>query len=170
MKQYINTTKSKNKIKTLQEAFTRKAAPVSMTQMVYTPYNCNNMFIKKALETINKMNNIANCNFNTNLQKIKNQEKDARCIKPYLEFIISLDMKAYFTHNKIIKPYLNLFYSRNIKTMEKIINEIRYPLVAQGFINRETIKAAIPKQILEGLQICQERQNKHNNKQGNKNA
>ncbi len=31
------------------------------------------------------------------------------------------------------------------------MNEIRYPTVAQGYINRETIKAAIPKQILEGL-------------------
>jgi hypothetical protein len=116
------------------------------------------------------MNIIANNNFNTNLQKIKSQEMDARCIKAYLEYFKSLDMKAYFTHNQIIKPYLNLFYSRNIKTMEQIINEIRYPSVAQGLKNRETIKAAIPKQILEGLQICQDKKNKHNNKQRNKNA
>jgi hypothetical protein len=37
------------------------------------------------------------------------------------------------------------------------MNEIRYPTVAQGFINREIIKAAILTQILEGLQICQAR-------------
>jgi hypothetical protein len=42
--------------------------------------------------------------------------------------------------------------------MEQIMNEIRYPTVAQGFINRETIKAAIPKQIQEGLHICQAKQ------------
>jgi hypothetical protein len=47
VKQYINSTISENKIKTLQEAFTSKAAPISTTQMVYTPNNCNYMFIKK---------------------------------------------------------------------------------------------------------------------------
>ena len=92
------------------------------------------------------------------LQKIKNQDTDANCVKPFLEYFISLDMKAYFTHNQRIKPYLNLFYNRNIKSMEQMMNEIRYPTIAQGFINREAIKAAIPKQILEGLQICQARQ------------
>jgi hypothetical protein len=66
-------------------------------------------------------------------------------------------MKTYFTHNQRIKPYLNLFYNRKIKSMEQIMNEIRYPTVTQGFINRETIKPAMPKQILEGLQICQTR-------------
>ena len=86
--------------------------------MVYNPKNCNNTFIKKALDTLNKMNHIANNNYNTNLQKIKNQDTDANCIKPFLEYFISLDMKAYFTHNQRIKPYLNLFYNRNIKSME----------------------------------------------------
>ena len=41
--------------------------------------------------------------------------------------------------------------------MEQMIQKIKYPTVAQDFINRETIKTAIPKQILEGLQICQAR-------------
>ena len=53
VKQFINATKSNNQIKTLQERFTRRAAPIAMTQMVYDTRRCNNNFIKKALETIN---------------------------------------------------------------------------------------------------------------------
>jgi hypothetical protein len=52
--------------------------------------------------------------------------------------------------------------------MEQMMNYIRYPTVAQGFINRDTIKAAIQKQILEGLQICQARDINIINKQRKK--
>ena len=55
VKQYINATKSKNKIKTLQGVFAGTAAPVSMTQMVYDPKKCNNTFIKKSIRN-NKQN------------------------------------------------------------------------------------------------------------------
>jgi hypothetical protein len=37
------------------------------------------------------------------------------------------------------------------------MDEIRYPTIAKAFINRDSIKAAIPKQILKGLQIYQAR-------------
>ena len=49
---------------------------------------------------------------------------EATCIKPYLEYIVSFDLKAYFTDNAQIKPYLNLFYNRGIKTVEQMLNEI----------------------------------------------
>ena len=35
VKQFINATKSNNKINLLQRVFTIRAAPISMTQMVY---------------------------------------------------------------------------------------------------------------------------------------
>ena len=41
-----------------------------MTQMVYNARRCNNTFIKKALETINKVDTIATKHYNANLAKI----------------------------------------------------------------------------------------------------
>ena len=47
------------KINILQKLFTSEAAPNSMVQMVYKANECQNGFIRTALETINEMNNIA---------------------------------------------------------------------------------------------------------------
>ena len=52
VKQFINATKSKNKINLLQRVFTARAAPISMTQMVYDSELCDNEFIREALDTI----------------------------------------------------------------------------------------------------------------------
>ena len=41
-----------------------------MTQMVYNARRCNNTFIKKALETINKVDTIATKHYNANLSKM----------------------------------------------------------------------------------------------------
>jgi hypothetical protein len=130
VKHYINATKSKNIIKALQVVFTSTAETVSITQMVYDP---------------NKFNSTLSTNNNCNVNQEKNLETDANCIKPFQEYFKSLVTKAYFTHNQRIKPDPNLFYSRNIKAIEQMMNESRYPTVAQSFINRETRKAAIPK-------------------------
>ena len=46
VKQYLNATKSKNKINTLQRNYTLDAAPISMTQMVCNQDVCSNDFIK----------------------------------------------------------------------------------------------------------------------------
>jgi hypothetical protein len=37
-----------------------------------TQNKCKNIFIKKALETVNKMNQILNNTYNANLEEIKN--------------------------------------------------------------------------------------------------
>ena len=58
VKQFINATKSKNKINILHRVFTIRAAPISMTQMVYESELCENDFIREALETIGKLNKI----------------------------------------------------------------------------------------------------------------
>ena len=42
VKQFINATKSKNKINILQKVFTVRAAPITMTQMVYDSKLCDN--------------------------------------------------------------------------------------------------------------------------------
>ena len=59
VKQYINATKSKNKINILQRLYTTRSAPISMTQMVYDSEICDNDFIREALETIGNLNNKA---------------------------------------------------------------------------------------------------------------
>ena len=52
VKQFINATKSKNKINIQQRVFTARAAPISMTLMVYDSELCDNELIREALETI----------------------------------------------------------------------------------------------------------------------
>ena len=78
---------------------------------------------------------------------------------PYLEYVLSLDTRAYFSENPIARAAINLFVNRNIKTMDKLIKEILYPTVAirEGVLNRRTIKGHIPSQIWRGLQICLEK-------------
>ena len=41
------------------------------------------------------------------------------------------------------------------KIFDLIINGINKPTIGAGFINRETIKRNIPKQIQDGFTICQ---------------
>ena len=158
VKQYMNATKSKNKINILQKLFTSEAAPNSMVQMVYKANECQNGFIRTALETINEMNNIAFTNYCSTLMKIRTQQADITSITPYLEYYQSLDSRALYIENEEARNAVNIFVTRGIKTMEKTISEILYPTVAvqAGFLNRRTIKNNIPTQILRGLQICRE--------------
>ena len=58
VKQFITATKSKNKINILQRVFTARAAPITITQMVYDSELCDNEFIREALDTIGNLNNI----------------------------------------------------------------------------------------------------------------
>ena len=90
----MNATKSKNKINLLQKLFTSEAAPNSMVQMVYKANECQNGFIRTALETINEMNNIAFTNYCSTLMKIRTQQADITSITPYLEYYQSLDSRA----------------------------------------------------------------------------
>ena len=157
IKQFLNATKSKNKIKIVQRLFTSVAAPICDTQLIYEANKCTNKFITKAMESLNKLNKISFDKYKVNLVDVKNENKDVSCLKPYLEHFVSLDLKAYFARNLESRAAINMFYNRNIKNMEKIISEINFPVVAGGFLNRETIKRGIPKEILEGLNICRVR-------------
>ena len=68
---------------------------------------------------------------------------------PTLEYYQSLDSRALYIENEEARNAVNIFVTRDIKTMEKTISEILYPTVAvqAGFLNRRTIKNNIPTQI-----------------------
>ena len=154
VKQFINATKSKNKINILQRVFTIRAAPISMTQMVYDSELCENVFIREALETIGKLNKIALDNYCKTLMKVRTQQADITSIKPYLEHFSSLTLKAYFTNYNTVTAILPMYINRNIITLGDMINEITYPTIAGGFLNNEVIKVRIPKQIFKGMDMC----------------
>ena len=81
VKQFINATKSKNKINILQRVFTARAAPIGMTQMVYDSELCDNEFIKEALDTIGNLNNIALDNYCSTLMKVRTQQAEVTSLK-----------------------------------------------------------------------------------------
>ena len=100
VKQFINATRSNNKINTLQRLYTTEAAPLSMTQMITNPDICKNEFIKKALLTIETMNKIAHKNYCQTLMKVRTEQAQAMDLVPYLEYFLSLDSRAYFMENQ----------------------------------------------------------------------
>ena len=76
IKQFINATKSKNKINILQRLYTTRSAPISMTQMVYDSELCNNDFIWESLDTIGNLNNIALDNYCRTLMKVRTRQAE----------------------------------------------------------------------------------------------
>ena len=110
--------------------------------MRYKPEACKNEFIKKALETIGEMNKIAHKNYCSTLMKVRTQQTKTENLDPYLEYVLSLDTRAYFIENPIARAAINLFVNRNITTMDKIIKEILYPTIAirEGVLNRRMPK------------------------------
>lgn len=126
-----------------------------MTQMVYDERKCGNEFIKSAMVTVARLNNISFRNYNIDLAKVKNQEESAARLKVYLEYFGALDLKAYFMNNAVIRPAVNFFYIRNnIKTMSEMIEELMHQRIAGGYLNRETIRRHIPREVVEGYNIC----------------
>ena len=71
----------------------------------------------------------------------------------YLVYYQSLDSRACFIQNEEAREVINIFITRDIKTMERTISEIVYPTVAikAGFLNKRTIKNNIPTLILRGI-------------------
>ncbi len=134
--------------------FTSRAAPISMTQMVYDSTLCENNFIREALETIGKLNNIAFDNYSKTIMKVRTQQAEVTSLKPYLEHFLSLSLKAYFTNNNMVTPILPMYTNRNIITLGDMINEINYPTIAGGYLNNAVIKDRIPKQIFKGMEMC----------------
>ena len=72
------------------------------------PEVCNNQFIKKALTTIGEMNKIAHKNYCSTLMKVRTQQTNTENLVPYLEYILSLDARAYFSENPIARAAINL--------------------------------------------------------------
>ena len=87
--------------------------------------------------------------------KVRTQQSEATSLKPYLEYFLSLSIKAFFTGNMEVNQYINIFLHRNITTMASMINEMLFPTVLHGFLARPMVKRHIPKQIFKGLEICQ---------------
>ena len=49
--------------------------------------------------------------------KITTQQAKTEEILPYLEYVMSLDARAYFMVNQIARPAINIFLNRNVRTM-----------------------------------------------------
>ena len=59
------------------------------------------------------MNNIALDNHYNTLMKVRTQQVEATCLKPYLEYFESIQFKPYFTNNDIVTPILPMHINRN---------------------------------------------------------
>ena len=87
---------------------------------------------------------------------------------PFLEYFVSYDMKAYFPHNQRIKPYLNLFYNRSMKSMWVIIKSDTNSNTRLH--KQRNNKSSNTKTNSRRPTNMPRQTNKHNNKQRNKNA
>ena len=96
--------------------------------MLFVPEECKNGFIRKALETIEDMKKIAHKNYCRTLMKIRTQQVKTEDILPYLEYVMSLDTRAYFIVNQVARPAINLFVNRNIITLNDMVKEIMHHL------------------------------------------
>jgi hypothetical protein len=134
------------------------AAPISMTQMVYDSLLCENGFIKEALETIGKLNNIALDNYDKTLMKVRTQQAEGTSLTPYLEHFSLLTLKAYFTNNNTVTSILPMYINRNIITLGDMINEINYPTISGGFLNNEVIKAEYQSKYLRVWKCVEQRE------------
>ena len=87
------------------------------------------------------------------LMKVRTQQTEVTCLKPYLEHFASTHLRAYFTNNDMVTPMLPMYINKNIITMWEMINETNFPTIAGGFLNNAIIKHRIPKQVFKGIEI-----------------